>query len=288
MKKISKREIISKLFILIAICLLCYPTIAEIYNAYHSSYIINEYMKNVNEMKKEVYAEMLEKAKSYNEQLASKPPDYILSKEEMEEYMSILNVSGNGVMGSISIPKINVNLPIYHTTEDEFLQIAVGHIPGTSFPIGGPSTNSVISGHRGMSSYKLFTDLPKLVEGDTFKIFVLNEVFTYQIDKIETVYPDQIDGLKIEEGKEYCTLITCTPIGINNQRTIVRGHRVETKEEKAELKDINVAKQLFTGNVLSTYELIMLSIALALFIIMFIYPFIKNKINKKQKGDKKE
>lgn len=284
MKKKSIRKSLSKLFLLISILLLCYPGIAEIYNAFHSSYVISDYQKAISEKNEEEYANILEQARKYNEALLNKEFSMLLSKEEMKEYLSILDVTGNGVMGSISIPKINVNLPIYHTTDDKYLQVATGHIPGTSFPIGGISTNAVISGHRGMASSKLFTDLPKLVEGDTFKIRVLNEILTYEIDQIKTVTPQEIDELKVVEGQDYCSLVTCTPIGINSHRIIVRGHRIETIENKID-DNSNIIKELIKGNILSFYEIIMFCIAIFLFSIGFVIPFIRNK--KKKEGEKK-
>ena len=274
MKKIHIREIISKIFIIIAICLLCYPAFAEIYNKYHASYVIKSYENTVNQISEENYNNLIEEAKQYNETMDKSKTRYFLSKEQKEKYMSLLNVAGNGIMGIISIPKINVKLPIYHTADDDVLQVAIGHIPGTSLPIGGIGTHSVISGHRGLASAALFTNLPEMEIGDTFNIEVLNEVLTYEVDKIDVVLPTEIENIEIVDGEDYCTLITCTPLGINSHRLLVRGHRVETIYEDKKSDD-GVLNEIAKGNVLTIYEIIMLIIAILLFIVGIVLPIIK-------------
>ena len=283
MKKLPIRKIISKIFIIISICLFCYPAVAEIYNKYHSSYVIQSYQQSVNEINEESYNNIIEEARKYNETLDNSKTKYFLSKEEKEKYMSLLNVSGNGIMGIISIPKINVKLPIYHTTDDDVLQVAIGHIPGTSLPIGGVGTHTVLSGHRGLASASLFTNLPELKIGDTFNIEVLNEIHIYEVDKIEVVLPTELENIEIVDGEDYCTLVTCTPLGINSHRLLVRGHRVETLYKNKDT-NTNVLDETTKGSVLTLYEIIMLSMAILLFIIGFLYPLIKNII-KKIKGE---
>ena len=155
----------------------------------------------------------------------------MMTEEEREKYDGLLNISDNGIIGHIEIPIINCSLPIYHGTDEAVLQIAVGHIEGTSLPVGGESTHCVLSGHRGLPSAKLFTDLDKLTEGDIFFIRVLDVILTYEVDRILIVEPYQIDSLEIEKEKDYCTLVTCTPYGINTHRLLVRGHRIENIEE---------------------------------------------------------
>ena len=150
-----------------------------------------------------------------------------LSNEELEEYNQILNVDNNGMMGYIEIPKLQSTLPIYHGTDEGTLQRNIGHLSGSSVPVGGESTHSVLSGHRGLPSAKLFSDLDKLTEGDQFVLRVLNETLTYEVDQILIVLPDEMDSLRIEEGKDQCTLVTCTPYGVNSHRLLVRGHRIE-------------------------------------------------------------
>lgn len=280
----NKTQLISKLFIFIAICLFCYPAIADVYNAYHSSRVINSYEANVNQMNQQDYSNLIEEVKKYNESLVNNHLRYILSDEQKEYYNSLLNITGDGVMGIVQIPKINVRLPIYHTIEDRVLQVATGHLPGSSIPIGGESTHSVISGHRGLSSAKLFTDLPKLQIGDIFQITVLKEVLTYEVDQIETVLPDELELTEIVEGQDLCTLITCVPLGINSHRLLVRGHRIETPQISE--KNINTVKSFSSRNIFSTYELVMVGIAIILFIIGFVKPAIHKKAKIKKQDNK--
>ena len=173
---------------------------------------------------------------AYNERLWHKSSRYYLTDEEQEEYRSMLNISGNGIMGYIQIPSINVSLPIYHGTDESILQVAVGHIEASSLPVGGESTHCVMSGHRGLPSARLFTDLDQLVEGDIFMLQVLNETLTYQVDQIRIVLPEEIEELDMIRGKDYCTLVTCTPYGINTHRMLVRGIRIDNLEEAAVIR----------------------------------------------------
>ena len=269
------RKIISKIFIIIAICLFCYPAFAELYNKYHASYAIKSYRKLVNEIDEEECKKLIEQAKEYNESLENNKGRYFLSESQKDEYMSLLNISGKGIMGIISIPKINVKLPIYHTTNDDVLQIAIGHVPGTSLPVGGTSTHAVLSGHRGLASASLFTNLPKLEIGDTFNIEVLNEVLTYEVDQIKTVLPSEIQDVEIIDGEDFCTLVTCTPLGINSHRLLVRGHRVETIYEEKSSSD-NIINEIVQGGVLALYEIILLIVAILLFIVGLCCPLIKS------------
>ncbi len=285
MKKIHKREIISKILIIIAICLLSYPAIAEIYNKYHSSYVIKLYRDSIKEISGEDdYKNILEEVRKYNESLENGITRYFLSEEQQEKYMSLLNISDNGVMGIISIPKINVKLPIYHTAEEKILQVAVGHIPGTSLPVGGKGTHAVLSGHRGLASAAIFTNLPKLEIGDTFNIEVLNEVLTYEVDKIDVVSPTDIKNIEIVDGEDYCTLLTCTPLGINSHRLLVRGHRIETIYE--EESDAGVLNEVVKGHVLTFYEVIMLIIAIILFIVGIFLTLKRSRAKRKNNSKK--
>lgn len=172
------------------------------------------------------YEKMLTEAREYNEKLAETGIKWKMTDAELERYESVLDVNGRGMMGYIEISCIDCKLPVYHGTSEDVLQTGVGHLEGTSLPVGGESTHTVVSGHRGLPSAKLFTNLDKLVEGDTFELHILNEVFTYEVDRILIVEPDDLSALTIEEGKDYCTLITCTPYGINTHRLLVRGHRI--------------------------------------------------------------
>ena len=230
-KKRNKSTILLILALLIGLSLLLYPTVSDYWNSFHQSRAIAGYVEAVAELDEVDYEHYLAQAEAYNQSLLTNPRRYTPTQEEHQLYESLLDVSGNGIMGYVEIPKIDVTLPIYHGTSETVLQIAVGHIEGSSLPVGGSSTHSVLSGHRGLPSAKLFTDLDEMEEGDTFLIHVLDEVLTYEVDQITVVEPHEVEQLAIEEGEDLCTLVTCTPYGVNSHRMLVRGHRVETVEE---------------------------------------------------------
>lgn len=219
------------LILLAGVSLLLYPTVSDYWNSFHQSRAIASYAEQVAKIDPDTYKQLWADAQAYNRSLIGKVGRYDMTDEERAKYESLLNVSGNGIIGYIEIPSIKCSLPIYHGTDEAILQIAVGHIEGTSLPVGGSGTHCVLSGHRGLPSARLFTDLDKMVEGDTFMMRVLDETLTYEVDQIRIVLPDEMDDLEIEEGKDYCTLVTCTPYGINSHRLLVRGHRVENQEE---------------------------------------------------------
>ena len=233
MKK-KRDHFLTVLFILIlfaGLSLLLYPTVSDYWNSLHQSRAIAEYAEQVANLDDDLYEGLWADAQRYNETLLDKADRYDMTEEERAEYESLLNVSGNGIIGYIEIPMIQCSLPIYHGTEESVLQIAVGHIEGSSLPTGGAGTHCVLSGHRGLPSAKLFTDLDQLAEGDTFILRILDETLTYVVDQIRTVEPYELDDLGIEEGKDYCTLVTCTPYGINTHRLLVRGRRVDNQPE---------------------------------------------------------
>ena len=220
------------LFILfIGLSLLLYPTASDYWNSFHQTRAIATYAENVANLDNNQYDQLWEDARAYNQALPFRSNPYYLSEEQKAEYESLLDVSGLGVMGYIEIPEIDVSLPIYHGTEESVLQVAVGHLDWTSLPVGGESTHCVLSGHRGLPSAKLFTNLDKLREGDTFLLRILDEVLTYEVDQILIVEPQETAALRVVEGKDYCTLVTCTPYGINTHRLLVRGHRVDNVEQ---------------------------------------------------------
>lgn len=227
--------IILFLMLLVGLSLLLYPTISDYWNSFHQTRAIAAYVENVADLSEEEYANMLQEARDYNKRLLTKSFRWELSPEEIEEYNSILDVTGTGIMGYIEVPEIGVTLPIYHGTDEGVLQIAIGHLTGSSFPIGGVGTHSVVSGHRGLPSAKLFTDLDKIIEGDRFVIRVLNEMTTYEVDQIRIVEPNDLSPLVISSGEDYCTMVTCTPYGVNSHRLLIRGHRVENAEEAEEI-----------------------------------------------------
>lgn len=219
------------LIFLLGLSLLLYPSVSDYWNSFHQTRAITSYAQEVANLDQARYDRLWENARAYNQSLLGRDNAYLLSDAQKEEYDRLLNVSGLGVMGYIEIPGIGCSLPIYHGTEESVLQIAVGHLEWTSLPVGGESTHCVLSGHRGLPSAKLFTNLDKLVVGDLFMLRILDEVLTYEVDQILIVEPQETDALKIEEGKDYCTLVTCTPYGINTHRLLVRGHRVDNVEQ---------------------------------------------------------
>lgn len=210
--------------------LLLYPTVSDYWNSFTQSRAIASYAEEVAAMDSDQYDAIWNDAVAYNATLVDRHNAYLLSEEQTIAYDKLLNLSGNGIMGYVEIPSIGCSLPIYHGTAESVLQIAAGHIEWTSLPVGGESTHTVISGHRGLPSAKLFTDLDDLVEGDIFMLRVLDEILTYEVDKISIVDPDDTENLLITPGMDYCTLVTCTPYGINTHRLLVRGHRIENLE----------------------------------------------------------
>ncbi len=211
--------------------LLLYPTISDYWNSMHASRAVSNYTEDVKNLEAEEYDEMLKAAEEYNKTLLGRVTNYALTDRQREVYESLLNLNDTGIMGYIEIPSINVSLPIYHGTEDSVLQVAVGHLEWSSLPVGGSSSHCVLSGHRGLPSAKLFTNLDKLVAGDVFMLRILDEIYTYEVDRILIVEPDEVSALDIAEGQDLCTLVTCTPYGINSHRLLVRGHRVENRQE---------------------------------------------------------
>ena len=231
-------NIVLALVMLAGASLLAYPAVSNAWNSYHQTKALAGYANIVHEMPEKDYSEYLEAARAYNAKLAN--GNFKLQSEESlyQEYLDLLNPAGNGMMGRIKIRKIDVDLPLYHGTEDNVLQVAVGHLYGSSLPVGGESTHACLSGHTGLPRAMLFTDLTELTMGDVFTIQVFNELLTYEVDKIDIVEPSDVSGLQIETGSDYVTLITCTPYGVNSHRLLVRGHRIPNlPEDEQELVD---------------------------------------------------
>lgn len=229
-KKLSKRTVSTVALVavfLAGLSLLLYPSVSDWWNSMHQSRAIVGYAEAVAGLDNEGYEAVLEEARAYNASLVGKADRFNLSDEELEEYEGLLSVDGTEVIGYVEIDKIDCYLPIYHGTSSAVLQVGVGHLEGSSLPVGGESTHAVISGHRGLPSAELFTNLDQLEVGDTFTITVLDETLTYEVDQIRIVEPTDFSELAIEEGEDLCTLMTCTPYGINTHRLLVRGHRVE-------------------------------------------------------------
>ena len=229
MKK--KRNVISTailvVLLLVGLSVMLYPTVSDWWNSRVQTRAIATYNQSVEQMDTGDKERLLMEAHSYNATLSHLTAPFT-NWEDAGNYGKILDISGTGIMGYISIPKIQVELPIYHGTSAEVLNVAVGHLQGSSFPVGGENTHAVISAHRGLPSAKLFSDLDQLVEGDTFTVTILDEVLTYEVEKIFIVKPDELDKLAIIPGGDYVTLMTCTPYGVNSHRLLLRAHRVDT------------------------------------------------------------
>ena len=239
-----KSTIVLLLVFLIGLSLLLYPTVSDYWNSFHQSQAIAGYAEAVADLDNAAYEHYWADAQAYNEALPDNSRRYQPTEAEHARYESLLNISGNGIMGYIEIPAIGVSLPVYHGVEDTVLQIAIGHIEGSSLPVGGLGPHCVVSGHRGLPSAKLFTDLDKLAAGDVFLLRVLDEVLTYEVDQIHIVEPDEVELLEIVEGEDLCTLVTCTPYGINSHRLLVRGHRVENQESASAIRVTADAMQI--------------------------------------------
>ena len=273
--KNNRSTILLILMLLIGLSLMLYPTFADWWNSFHSSRAIASYVEQVANIDDAQYEELWDAAWDYNQSLLHRPNDFLLSDEQQEIYKSLLDFGGNGIMGYIEIPMIDVMLPIYHGTKESVLQIAVGHLDWTSLPVGGAGSHCVVSGHRGLPSARLFTDLDKLKVGDVFMLHVLNEILTYEIDQILIVEPQDTDPLLIEPGKDLCTMITCTPYGINSHRMLVRGHRIESQEEP---KDIRITGDAVRIEPLMVAPIVAVPILLVLLIILLLPKQKKGKL----------
>ncbi len=230
MKRLGGRRVTTIVLVTIVaagVLLLAYPSVSEWYNSLRQTRAIVTYAEQVASLDDEIYEELLADAYTYNESLVGKAGRFTMTDAELEEYETLLSVDGTAVIGYVTIAKIDVELPIYHGTSSAVLQVGAGHLEGSSLPVGGESTHSVISAHRGLPSAKLLTDLNQLEVGDTFVVHVLDETLTYEVDQIRVVEPTDYSELAIVEGEDYCTLMTCTPYGINTHRLLVRGHRTD-------------------------------------------------------------
>lgn len=228
MKKRNFTTVLLLIIMGVGLSLLLYPSIANYWNSFHASKVMTQYVETVSEMKDKEVEKLWAEAIEYNKEISKRGGPCKLSDEDLEKYDSVLNIGGSGIMGIIDIDNAGVSLPIYHGTSEGVLQIAVGHVEWSSLPVGGESSHCVLSGHRGLPSAKLFTDLDLLREGDVFTLTVLDKVLTYEIDQIRIVLPTELENLGIEAGEDFCTLVTCTPYGINTHRLLIRGHRIDT------------------------------------------------------------
>lgn len=233
------------LVFLAGLSLLLYPTVSDWWNSMHQSQAVSDYSQTVSNMNDETYKKLLNEAVKYNEKLTESGGGvFVLTDKELEEYNSLLKIDATGIMGYIEIPVLQTELPIYHGTSDAALATGVGHIEGSSLPVGGKGTHCVLSGHRGLPSAKLLSNLDRMVEGDAFILHVLDETLTYEVDQIRIVEPEDTSDLLIEEDKDYCTLVTCTPYGINSHRLLVRGHRIANAQDNSDVRVTSDAMQI--------------------------------------------
>jgi sortase A len=232
-RKISTIALV--IIFMIGLSLLLYPKLSDYYNSFHQTRAIATYNDMVAQLDTKKLDQLWNDAKEYNENLKDNANRFSMSKKEEKNYEQLLNVNNDGIMAYIDIPSIRVSLPIYHGTSDDVLQVGAGHIPGSSLPVGGKGTHCVISGHRGLPSATLFSDINLLKEGDTFVIHTLNRELTYEVDQIRIVLPDEVNDLEIDPDKDYCTLVTCTPYGVNTHRLLVRGHRIANLQGDAQV-----------------------------------------------------
>ena len=261
MKK-NTSTILLILVFFVGLSVMLYPTVSDYINQRNQSRVVASYAEDVDKLSDADYTAYFDAADAFNAKIAAEP-DALYFPNRFSSYETTLDVTGTGIMGYITIEKIGVELPIYHGTSDAVLQVAAGHLEGTSLPVGGESTHAVISAHRGLPSAKLFTNLDQLEVGDTFTITVLDRVLTYEVDKISIVLPTETDELKVAEGKDYVTLMTCTPYGINTHRLLVRGRRVTTPDR---LKHIRVTSEATKIEPIITAPVLALPLLLALLI----------------------
>ena len=286
MKRKANKLIIGIIF-LAGLSLLLYPFVANQWNNYRQKQLISSYEQTVSQKEASNridYDAELKKAEAYNEALLPSilPDSFAIAdaSEEDQTYMNTLNIAGDEMMGIVEIPKIDIKLPIYHTTEEDVLKQAAGHLEGSSLPIGGKSTHSVISAHRGLPSASLFTDLDQLKKGDHFLIHVLNKTLCYEVDKISVVKPEETSALAVEEGEDLVTLLTCTPYGVNTERLLVRGHRVPYEEQK-----VADEKTPLSGISLHTNYLLWVIIGLVITTIFILMLYLKEKKLQKKKNE---
>lgn len=268
----KKVTLVLLIIFFVGLSILLYPMVSQYLNSKVQSKAIDDYEKKFSNISSDDYKKMFEEAKKYNEELLKL--DYpLVQYNKLTGYNDILNLNDNGMIGYVSIEKIKVELPIYHGTSSAVLNVAAGHMEGSSLPVGGESTHSIISAHRGLPSSRLFTDLDKMELGDTFTITVLNQTLTYQVDKIEVIEPKEVKSLEIIEGEDYVTLLTCTPYGINTHRLLVRGKRIE---------NVNKKKLYVTYEAYKVDRFIVtIAIALPILLGLIIYVMFKPSGNKK-------
>lgn len=288
MKEKRKKPIFTNVFIvilfLIGAGIFTYPTISDMWNQYRNAQLISKYSKSVEQLSQSRYDQLWQEAKEYNahhtvntiEDAFDENDEYILS----HPYDEVLDPNGDGLMGSIEIPKLKINLAIYHGLGSDVLEKGVGHVEGTSLPIGGEGTHAVLAGHRGLPSAKLFTDLDQMEMGDIFLIHVLDKTLAYEVDQIKTVLPEQTEDLALEQGKDYVTLITCTPYGVNTHRLLIRGTRTEYTQQESKATTV----QKLAG--IEPEKVMLGGLILFLILVFLIYQAVRHKHKKNNKETK--
>ena len=283
MKK-NRSNIILILIFLVGLSVMLYPTVSDYVNQKNQSRAVASYSEEVENLSDVDYQAYFDAADDYNRRLAE-TPDAFYRPEEVSGYTDTLDVSGTGIMGYITISKIGVELPVYHGTSDGVLQVAAGHLEGSSLPVGGAGTHAVISAHRGLPSAKLFTNLDQLEVGDTFTITVLDRVLTYEVDQISIVLPTETDLLQPVEGKDYVTLMTCTPYGINTHRLLVRGHRVNTRESQ---KHVRVTADATRIEPIIVAPALAVPMLLVMLVVMLAVPHLRKRKNQREENHHEE
>ena len=283
MKK-NRSTIILILIFLVGLSVMLYPTVSDYINQKNQSRAVASYSEEVENLSDVDYQAYFDAADDYNRRLAE-TPDAFYRPEEVSGYTDTLDVSGTGIMGYITIPKIGVELPVYHGTSDGVLQVAAGHLEGSSLPVGGAGTHAVISAHRGLPSAKLFTNLDELEVGDTFTITVLDRVLTYEVDQISIVLPTEADLLQPVEGKDYVTLMTCTPYGINTHRLLVRGKRIENAENQ---KHIRVTADALRIEPIIVAPALAVPMLLVMLVVMLAVPHLRKRKNQREENHHEE
>lgn len=271
--------IILILIFLVGLSVMLYPSVSDAVNRKHQSRAVAGYAEEVEQLSDADYQTYFDAADAYNRQLNT-TPNAFYKPDLVSGYAQTLDISGTGIMGYITIPKISVELPIYHGTDEGVLQVAAGHLEGSSLPVGGAGTHAVISAHRGLPSAKLFTNLDELEVGDRFTITVLNRVLTYEVDQISIVLPTEIDQLLPTEGMDYVTLMTCTSYGINTHRLLVRGKRVETTESQ---KHIRVAADAFRIEPIIVAPILAIPMLLAALVGVLVAPHLRKRSKRRRK-----
>lgn len=272
-------NVILAVFFIIGLCIFLYPSVSDFVNEWAQNWEVSQYESKVSELSYDIYDNLISEAQEYNKSLVGK--NLLFNNENLENtnYKNILSVENSGIIGYLKIPKINVRLPIYHGTDASILQIGVGHLEGTSFPVSGESVHAVLSGHTGLPSSKLLTDLVELEVGDTFSIVILNQIYTYEVDQILVVEPDETDALEIIEGKQYATIVTCTPYGVNTHRLLVRGALIQN------VINADIASEATVVDSTIIIPIIAIPLIIILFIIMI---NIRNKKNKRKEIEENE